>query len=224
MADLFISYSQPDRDCALELVGRLESEGFGCWIAPRDVAPAADWAEEIIDAIAAARMMILVFSGNSNQSSQVRREVERAANKQRPILPFRIEDVLPSKSLEYFLSAQHWLDAFPAPREPHYARLCAYLKTHLGAAARPASIADVSGTYTAIAAKTRLFHADDLRQIESTLAQYIGPLPKHLVRRAAPQASSLEDLIARLAVELDAETDRHRFSMLCRAACRQGPS
>jgi hypothetical protein len=49
----------------------------------------------------------------------VRREVERAVHKQVSILPFRIENVLPSKSLEYFLSAQHWLDAFPPPREPH---------------------------------------------------------------------------------------------------------
>ena len=62
-------------------------------------------------------------------------------HKQLSILPFRIEDVLPSKSLEFFLSTQHWMDAFPPPREPHYARLCAYLKTQLSAerlAAAPA--------------------------------------------------------------------------------------
>src|SRR5471030_1611630 len=132
--DIFISYSQPDRDCAFELVARLEGEGVNCWIAPRDIAPSADWAAEIMDAISAARTMILVFSAGSNQSPQVRREVERAVHKQLSILPFRIEDVLPSKSLEFFLSTQHWLDAFPPPREPHYARLCAYLKT-LGATA-----------------------------------------------------------------------------------------
>jgi len=37
----------------------------------------------------------------------VRREVQRAVHKQVDILPFRIEDVMPSKSLEFFLSAQH---------------------------------------------------------------------------------------------------------------------
>ncbi len=83
--------------------------------------------------------MILVFSASSNESPQVRREVERAVHKDLCILPFRIENVVPSKSLEYFLSAQHWMDAFPPPREPHYARLCAYLKSQLGgeSAARP---------------------------------------------------------------------------------------
>src|ERR1700691_1615168 len=120
MREVFISYSQSDRDCAFELVERLEGHGIECWIAPRDIAPSADWAAEIMAAISAARVMILVFSGSSNQSPQVRREVERAVHKQLSILPFRVENVLPSKSLEFFLSTQHWLDAFPPPREPHY--------------------------------------------------------------------------------------------------------
>src|SRR5258707_13788350 len=75
--DVFISYSQPDHTCAFELVARLEAEGINCWIAPRDIAPSADWAAEIMDAISSVRVMILVFSANSNLSPQVRREVER---------------------------------------------------------------------------------------------------------------------------------------------------
>ena len=129
--DVFISYSQPDHNCAHELVERLEGQGVDCWIAPRDIAPSADWAAEIVDAISSARVMILVYSANSNLSPQVRREVERAVHKQLSILTFRIEDVPPSKSLEFFLSAQHWMDAFQPPREPHYARLCAYVKAQL---------------------------------------------------------------------------------------------
>ena len=128
---VFISYSQADRECAFELVGQLEEQGVQCWIAPRDITPSADWAAEIMDAISAAQVMILVFSASSNQSPQVRREVERAVHRQLSILPFRIEDVPPSKSLEYFLSTQHWMDAFPPPRSAHYARLCSYLKTQL---------------------------------------------------------------------------------------------
>ena len=94
--DVFISYSQPDHACAFELVARLEAEGINCWIAPRDIAPSADWAAEIMDAISSVRVMILVFSANSNLSPQVRREVERAVHKQLSVLPFRIEDVPPS--------------------------------------------------------------------------------------------------------------------------------
>jgi hypothetical protein len=219
VSDVFVSYSQPDAGCAFELVARLEAAGFSCWVAPRDISPAADWATEIIDAIAAARIMLLVLSASSNNSAQVRREVERAVHKQLHILPFRIEDVVPSKSLEYFLSAQHWMDAFTPPREGHYTRLCAYLKTHFAssAAARPGSV-EASGTYQAIAAKTQIFPADELHRIEIQLAGYIGPVAKHLVKQAAGRASSLEDLIGRLAVELDVESERREFATSCRSA------
>ena len=70
----------------MELVGRIEAEGIDCWIAPRDIAPSADWAAEIIDAISNSRVMILVFSASSNDSPQVRREVERAVHKNVSIL------------------------------------------------------------------------------------------------------------------------------------------
>ena len=121
--DIFVSDSQPGRDCAFELTHVLEAKGFTVWIAPRDVSPAAEWAAEIIEAISAARVMVLVFCASSNNSPQVRREVERAVHKDLRVLPFRIENVMPSRSREYFLRSQHWLDGFPPPREDHYERL-----------------------------------------------------------------------------------------------------
>jgi hypothetical protein len=211
--DAFISYSQPDHTCAFELVARLEAEGINCWIAPRDIAPSADWAAEIMDAISSVRVMILVFSANSNLSPQVRREVERAVHKQLSVLPFRIENVSPSKSLEFFLSAQHWMDAFPPPREPHYARLCTYLKTQLAAEpVRPAL-----PTLTAAAgASTHAFDSGELLHLERQLAGYIGPLAKHLVKTAASRAAGIDDLVGRLAMELDTESERREFTQRCR--------
>jgi hypothetical protein len=210
---VFISYSQPDHDCAMELVARIESEGIACWIAPRDIAPAADWAAEIIDAIAGASVMILVFSASSNDSAQVRREVERAVHKQVNILPFRLENVLPSKSLEYFLSAQHWMDAFPPPREPHYAKLVSYLKTRLGEKPTPGerSTPDISSTQPSLRLAETALDAAELVRIERLLAGYIGPIARHLVRSAALRASSLENLVGQVAAELETETERHEF-------------
>jgi TIR domain len=217
--DVFISYSQPDRDCAFELVARLEGEGIACWVAPRDIAPSADWAAEIMDAISAARAMILVFSANSNQSPQVRREVERAVHKQLSILPFRIEDVLPSKSLEFFLSAQHWMDAFPPPREPHYARLCGYLKSQL--ASGPA-LQPIPAIASAPAAGPHIFDAAELQHIERQLAGYIGPVARHLVKTAALRAAAVEELVSRLATELDTDSERREFTQRCHAGRPQG--
>lgn len=217
--DVFISYSQPDRDCAFELVARLEGEGIACWVAPRDIAPSADWAAEIMDAISAARVMILVFSANSNQSPQVRREVERAVHKQLSILPFRIEDVLPSKSLEFFLSAQHWMDAFPPPREPHYARLCAYLRSQLAAGT---TVQPIPAITAAPAAGPHVFDAAELQHIERQLAGYIGPVARHLVKTAALRAAAVEELVSRLATELDTDSERREFTQRCHAGRRQG--
>jgi hypothetical protein len=211
--DAFISYSQPDHTCAFELVARLEAEGINCWIAPRDIAPSADWAAEIMDAISSVRVMILVFSANSNLSPQVRREVERAVHKQLSVLPFRIENVSPSKSLEFFLSAQHWMDAFPPPRQPHYARLCTYLKTQL--AAEPARQAFPTIT-AAAGASTHAFDSAELLHIERQLAGYIGPLAKHLVKTAASRAAGVDDLVGRLATELDTESEQREFTQRCR--------
>jgi hypothetical protein len=214
--EVFISYSQPDRECAFEMVARLESQGIICWIAPRDIAPSADWAAEIMDAISSARAMILIFSAHSNHSPQVRREVERAVHKELSILPFRIEDVLPSKSLEFFLSTQHWMDAFPPPREPHYARLCAYLlKTQ--AVAEPRHAPSASAAAATGGSGNHHFEAPELQHIERQLAGYIGPLAKHLVKTAVLQAAGVEDLIGRLSRELDSESERREFAQRCQA-------
>ncbi|WP_130620736.1 toll/interleukin-1 receptor domain-containing protein [Dyella amyloliquefaciens] len=217
--DLFVSYSQPDREAAFSLVQRIETRGLSVWIAPRDVSPAADWAAEIIDAISSARLMVLVFSRSSNDSGQVRREVERAVHKQLPILPFRIEDVLPSRSLEYFLSTQHWMDAFPPPLETHVDRLCDYLHTALGShATHNASSAPgpAQGTGPIHASPSAGgVDAAQLRLLETELAKRIGPVAGHLVRRATQGGGDLDALARRLAPEIDGEQERRIFLEAC---------
>jgi TIR domain len=225
--DIFVSYSQPDRDCAYELTQHLEAEGFTVWIAPRNVSPAAEWAAEIIEAISAARVMILVFSASSNNSPQVRREVERAVSKELRILPFRLENVLPSRSLEYFLSSQHWLDGFPSPREPHYERLCGFLREWLHdeapepavsamAAAATAAPPAAARTDGALKQGTRV-SAGELRELERRLARILGPIATVLVDRAAASARDLADLERQLAAELESPEDRSRFLRSCQS-------
>jgi hypothetical protein len=219
--DVFVSYSQPDRDCALQLVAHLESQGIGVWVAPRDISPAADWAEEIIAAISTARLMVLVFSAHCNASPQVRREVERAVHREIPILPFRIEDVLPARSLEYFLSTPHWLDAFPPPREPHYARLSAHIASLLGSSAPvSASLSAPVSAPPALRGSERnavlSFDVTEIESLERRLAHYVGPVAKYLVKRAAAKAANREELTQMLAAEVEAIPARKQFLEACR--------
>jgi len=121
--DVFISYSHADKVIADAACAALEAQRIRCWISPRDGLPGVTYGEAIVGAIKGSRLMVLVFSNTANESPHVLREVERAVNSAIPIIPFRIEDVLPSSKLEYFISAQHWLDALTPPVESHLARL-----------------------------------------------------------------------------------------------------
>ncbi len=121
--DVFVSYSSLDKPVADAVCGTLEQRGVRCWIAPRDILAGTDWGEAIIRGIEGSRVMVLVFSSHANASQQIKREVERAVNKGLAIVPFRIEDVVPERSLEYFLSSPHWLDAMTPPLEHHLAVL-----------------------------------------------------------------------------------------------------
>jgi len=127
--DVFVSYSVKDKTTADAICAALEANGIRVWIAPRDVMPGSDWGESIIEAIEQSRVMILIFSANSNASPQIKREIERAVNKGVTVVPFRIDDILPSKTLEYFISTQHWLDAFTPPLEKHLDNLVSILRS-----------------------------------------------------------------------------------------------
>jgi hypothetical protein len=121
--DVFVSYAHQDRTVANAVVATLEAHGIRCWIAPRDILPGSDWGEAILDAIKEAHALVLVFSSSSNDLEQIKREVERTVHQGIAVIPFRIEDVLPNKSLEYFISTQHWLDALTPPLEDHLLQL-----------------------------------------------------------------------------------------------------
>jgi hypothetical protein len=131
--DVFISYSSKDKVVADAVCAVLEQHRVRCWIAPRDIGPGAEWGESIVGAIAGSRVMVLIFSASANESPQIRREVERAVHNNVVIVPMRIEDVLPQKSLEFFIGAVHWLDAFDKPFGNYLEHLAGVVTGILGA-------------------------------------------------------------------------------------------
>src|ERR1700733_12628577 len=102
--DVFISHSAKDKTIADAVCATLESEGIRCWIAPRDVMPGREFGKCIVEAIKQTRIMVLVFTANANDSTPVCKEVERAVNHGVVVLPFRVENVNPDGSLEFFIS------------------------------------------------------------------------------------------------------------------------
>jgi len=109
--EVFISYSMHDKNVADSICRLFEKKGIQCWIAPRDVEPGKEWPEVIVDAIEACRVLVLVLSFASNNSPQVSREVGRAASLGIPLIAFRIDNVKPSKTLEFYLGNHQWFDS-----------------------------------------------------------------------------------------------------------------
>ena len=156
--DVFISHSHADKPAADAACAALEARGIRCWIAPRDIEPGQDWAGSIIQAIRSAQIMLLVFSRHANQSIQVKREVERAGNSGKVILPLRIDDVVPEDALEYYLSTPHWLDAITPPFEAHLEKLAHACSSLLEVTGR--SSQDATSVHAPIAPPARHRPAD----------------------------------------------------------------
>jgi formylglycine-generating enzyme required for sulfatase activity len=124
---VFISYASPDQGAAHRLCQLLEEQGIGCWIAPRDVAPGADYGEAIIRAIEETVATVLLLSAHANASIHVTHEVERATSKRKRVVPVRLEDVRPSPSLELHLASVQWVDAWRSAPHEVAAQLAAVL-------------------------------------------------------------------------------------------------
>jgi esterase/lipase superfamily enzyme len=142
--EIFICYATADKLTADMARAALEAEGIRCWIAPRDVLPGMDSGGAIIEAIKKARGMLLIFSSNANRSNQVTREVEMAVYHGIPIIPFRIEEVPPNRTLQDFISALHWVDALTPPLELHLERLA--IRLHQSVVVSPPERDDASET------------------------------------------------------------------------------
>jgi hypothetical protein len=224
--DVFLSHSHVDKVYADAICHALESSGIRCWVAPRDILPSEDWAESIINAMDICRILLLIFSANSNRSPQVRREVERAVNKGMIVLPFRIENVPLSKSLEYFISTQHWLDGIAGDRSQHLSDLRDCVATLLASPATkghqngpsplqpPAAGLGSSPIPTALttdAAAPRGIAPDLQEALTAQLAKTLGPIARHLVQRHITAGLTASELVSALSLEIDDERERQAF-------------
>lgn len=120
---VFISYESSDRPVAERVAERLEARGIVCWIAPRDARPGDEWMARITEAIHTCRVLVLVFSGRTNCSKHVIRELALAIDCELCLLVYRTENQRPEGSYEYALATTHRYDAFEPLAENHLGAL-----------------------------------------------------------------------------------------------------
>ena len=128
----FISHASKDKEIAKKICDMLENRGIECWLAPRDIIPGRDYGEEIIRGIEETAATVLLMSENANDSTFVKKEIERAISKAKPVLPVRIRDVSPSPGLELFVSSAHWIDAWQSPIDNKIDQLANSIKPLIG--------------------------------------------------------------------------------------------
>lgn len=89
--DVFLGYSRNDSDRALLVADALKSEGLSVWW-DIQIHPGETWDEVIPAALASARVVVILWSKNSINSTWVREEAHRAKRSQK-LLPAIIDDV-----------------------------------------------------------------------------------------------------------------------------------
>ena len=122
---IFISHSSRDKQIANAICAALEARGLGCWIAHRDVGP-RNFGEAIVRAIRAAKVMVLVFTGNANGSDEIKKELVLASQCRLVVIPVRVEDVVPDDAFAYEFATRQWIDLFEE-WEPGLDRLTAWI-------------------------------------------------------------------------------------------------
>ena len=111
-APIFISYSSKDQDIAETICKALESRGNSCWISCRDVAPGENFQEAIVRALRGAKVMLLVFTANANNSDEIKKELVLAGRHQVTVVPVRVEDVVPNDAFSYEFATRQWVDLY----------------------------------------------------------------------------------------------------------------
>lgn len=114
--DVLINYSTKDSSYADSICNFLENNGIKCWIAPRDFKQGKDIYSETVRAIKNTKMVLWVFSKNSQQSHYTQNDLKIAINREKPIISFIIDETLPEIE-KYSSKITHWIPAYPYPRE-----------------------------------------------------------------------------------------------------------
>jgi len=196
--DAFISFSSKDGDAADKIRHGLETRGIACWMSSRDVLPGADFGDSIVSALETSRVMVLVFSTNANNSDEVKKELVLAGEYKMPVLPVRIEKVLPSGAFRYQLTIRQYLDLFE-DWDTNMAKLAEQItrvvKDRVGPASEAAAPADPAQATAVARAQAAAAQAQAARPADA-----VRPAPKPRVAMLAAVGGGLVIVAGALAM------------------------
>ncbi|MGZ4314456.1 MAG: toll/interleukin-1 receptor domain-containing protein [Gaiellaceae bacterium] len=95
MADVFLSYSRRDGAFVQALRAQLAGAGRDIWVDSEDIPPAAQWEEDIASGIDGAASLVFVASASSLASAECGKELARAQEGKKRIVPVAIDGARP---------------------------------------------------------------------------------------------------------------------------------
>ena len=243
---LFICFSSKDEAVARDVVQHLESKGLTCWISVRDVPPGQNYQETIVEAVESAKGLVFLFSENSAQSGEIKKELSLAGNVNIPVFPLRLTPVTPTGALRYELATRQWIDLFgnpsqalnkltdtikralspPAPGEAKPAGIPAEgapaLAPHISAAASAAPAREKKKPSPKKRAPILAADSEEFEAVRALLARHIGPIAKVFVQKASGEAANLDAFCERLAGHVPSPADRATFLKAVKARLSAG--
>lgn len=104
MGYAFISYSSKNRDAADAIRSLLIKNKIDTWMAPNDIPAGSKYAQVIGKAVKNCACFVLMLTNDSQKSLWVAKEVERAINYRKTIIPIQLEDIQLNDEFEMYIS------------------------------------------------------------------------------------------------------------------------
>lgn len=92
MPHIFLSYSRKDGAAVSRIYYALRGKGYAVWQDLHSIDPGDTWEEEIENGLKDAPVVIVLWSVNASQSEWVGREIDKAKNLKRRIIPILFDD------------------------------------------------------------------------------------------------------------------------------------
>lgn len=102
--NVFISYKSEEYHYADRVRFSLEQSGVPCWMAPESIGGGSSYAAEIPKAIRNCKIFVLILTEKSQDSQWVKRELDRAINEKKLIMPFIPEKMTFSDDITFYLT------------------------------------------------------------------------------------------------------------------------
>lgn len=110
MIRVFLSYSSLDEKLARGICDYLEQNGVNCWAAYKDIRPNELYAKQIMSAMAQCHCLLFLLTQNSNNSTPILSELERATTTQHiPIVTIKQGAFTVAEEIMFYIARRQFI-------------------------------------------------------------------------------------------------------------------